>query len=356
MKWKIHLKGSMIISALLLLAGCQLFEPRPTEPPAPEPEPPPAPVEIEPEPEQDPPLVRAIDLLQDGDEESAAGLLAELVEAGEGGTLAERLLRQVREPPEALLGYEFVEVTVQPGQSLSQLAKQYAGDPMMFHSLARLNDIERPRLLTPGMVIRVPVIGVEIDEEATDEEHSVVDRARVLAENGELPEALELLIEAAGTDELSEPGRAYLVELGLSEFERHLEVGNWQAADAALEKVEPWAMGREMETIRHGRDRIAAELAFRVAGHTDDNGRKRELLIQAVDLDPDHQAARRALIAHGVDLVDHYHDRALKAWRDQDVETAVQLWERVVEIDPEFRPARIYLERAQELLERLESM
>ncbi|QOC21153.1 LysM peptidoglycan-binding domain-containing protein [Wenzhouxiangella sp. AB-CW3] len=247
----------LMVMSIMMLAACQLFEQRRWEP---EPEPEPATAE---EPEQLDQLDQALVLLQDGDPEMAEELLTELLsERGDHG-LARLLLRQIREAPESLLGETHREILVEPGDTLSELAARHAGNGMLFYSLARLNSIERPRLLQPGQLLKVPAdteSAEDVPIEAALIDHESEVTPEIVPEAHDEPEAVP---EAAVSESLSE------------------------------------ARANEVE---------------------------------------------------------HYHDRALRAWREQDVEAAVADWERVLELDPGFRPAEVYLERAREVLRRLEAL
>lgn len=333
-----------------MLAGCQLMEQRPDEP---EPEAP-AEVEIE-QPEPDPPrLSLAIDQLQDGSVDPARDTLQRYLAENPGHAMAQRLLEQLDHPPESFLGDEFIEVTVQPGDSLSGLAAEHAGDSLLFVALARLNGIQMPRLLQPGASLRVPAPS-EIQE--SEPQFDSAQPAIAKLDAGDTEEGLELLISMARAGGLSTSGKQRLVDAGIDLSSRAIGRGEPDAAAGWLERIEPWVeeIGR-VEPFRHQQDRIAARQTYESARLTDKPGERRKLLLRALELDPEYAAAARVLEALEAKMIDDLHDRALKAWRQQEVAHAAQLWEQLLEIDPEFEPAQVYLERAHEILDRLESL
>lgn len=78
-----------------------------------------------------------------------------------------------------------------------------------------------------------------------------------------------------------------------------------------------------------------------------------ERMDEALDADPglppdgaDAQALRKQLVAV-------YHQRAIVLYRDQQLDQAISLWNRVLAIEPDFEPATVYRARALELKQRL---
>jgi len=301
-------------------------------------------------------LPRAIAHLQDGEVESAERLLAGIVGEDPDNRLAGHLLRQLHEEPEVLLGEDYIQVVVEPGDTLSELAERHAGDGMLFVALARLNAIERPRLLRPGTVLQVPVS----DERPEGDGDSLVSAAESLLAEGRSDRALSLLMSAAHADELDEQGRSVLVRSAVAVSGQHLSEGRIDQAEATLEKLKPWAESlSDHAKVSQQRSRVDAHLALQKAEQAaaaGDPETEREWLVQALKLDPDLTVAGSALEAVTPTVVEHYHERALKAWRGQEVSEAVSYWERVLEFDPDFEPARVYLERAREVQRRLEEL
>ena len=301
-------------------------------------------------------LPRAIDHLQDGEIERAERLLSALVEEEPDNRLAGHLLRQLDEEPETLLGEEFMQVVVEPGDTLSELAQRHAGDGMLFVALARLNAIDQPRLLRPGTVLRVPVT----TETVVEPDESALSAAEAMLAEGDPDRAFSLVMSIASAGELDERGRSILVRSAVDLSERYLSEDRIDRADATLDRLGPWAEALEDSAeLGRQRDRIDARLALREAGQAaadNDRAAEREWLLKATELDPDLAVADGTLEVSTPILVNRYHERALKAWRAQEVGDAVAYWERVLEVDPEFEPAQVYLERAREVQRRLDEL
>ncbi len=164
----------MTLAGLFLLVSCADGPLGPKPPPPPAEPTPPAPTPGEPPPSDraapatapaapsGPPVdpqqtVRsAIAHLQDGDEAEAEAELKRVLQVDPNNRLAASLLRQITEDPVALLGRESFAYRVQPGESLSIIARNHLKDAYLFYALARYNNIKVPRQLAGGQMIRVP--------------------------------------------------------------------------------------------------------------------------------------------------------------------------------------------------------
>lgn len=341
----------ILIVAVAALAGCQLLQPEPE--PEPEPDPVVVPEVLPPPPERNP-LSRAIDYLQDGMPARAEELLADFLEQHPGHAMAEKLLEQVRVPPEELLGSDYYEVTVEPGDTLSELAADHLGDGLLFFALARFNSIEQPRLLQPGRTLRIP----ETEPPEDPAQERSLDKTVAAMQAADRPQqAYSLLLSAARAGGLSPSGRQQLVYLATDLSERALAAGDVDQAALALEQVEAFTEGvAQLSRFETQQDRVAARRAFNEAQEAGDAMRRHELLSEAVDRDPEWNRARTALANTEAELVEEHHDQALRAWRNQEIESAIELWEQVLAIDPGFEPAEVYLQRAREVLSRLEDL
>ncbi|WP_164230940.1 LysM domain-containing protein [Wenzhouxiangella sp. XN201] len=352
---------------VLLLAGCQFMPQREDEQALPDQSGVVEPVA--------PSIGEAIAHLQEGRiDQAEAALDALLAQQPEHGT-ARLLMRQIRDVPEALLGEDFVEIEVESGDSLSVLADRYAGNPLLFHSLARLNDIERPRLLRPGQRLKVPAPEAlepaedPVESAAPDPAETVtsagpVERVAELRAEGRQDRAYDLLLSAARSGGLDRNGQTSLAELAIERSVAARRNDDPERAIQILDQVEPWLNEQARpDAFARERSRVETRLAV-LEAHT---------LVTRNDYD----AAFDLLGSHGVlgedatsdsdlelewpdglmqALSDHYHAGALTAWRDQEVSEAIRLWQRVLEIDPDFEPAAVYLERARRVQRRLEAM
>jgi tetratricopeptide (TPR) repeat protein len=152
-------KTFIIAVAALSLGACELMGPRKLE----------EPVVQEPEEEVEPmpPLPtdsltphqrvrKALDQLQHGDYENARNQLNWALLDEPNLEIAKDLLGQMDADPIEYLGLKNFLYDVQPGDTLSLIAKTFLNSPFKFVILARYNKLENPSKLSSGQRIRVP--------------------------------------------------------------------------------------------------------------------------------------------------------------------------------------------------------
>lgn len=361
-----------IAFACLALAGCQLwpFKQGDAEsPPRPHAEGAPTAGDA---PSADP-VAQAMTLLQDGEEAEAEALLSRILEQRSGNATVKLLLAQIRQPPEELLGDSYEEIEVRPGDSLSAIAGRTIDNELLFYSLARLNGIEVPRLLRPGQTLRVPRVeeelrkrveqAGEVSEEVAESADApeLQETARRLIERERHSQAYALLLSAARAGKLEGEGDGLLARASVALARQACEEDDPERARRILDQASPW-LGGEAEAGDFARQQVHVRARFALgeaerALARGDHGAAYETLLaareRAGDLGETHGPRLERLEAA---LVEYYHDGAFSAWRDQRVEQAIELWERVVRIDPGFEPALRYLERARTVRQKLEAL
>lgn len=304
---------------------------------------------------------RAVDLLQDGREDDASRVLRAVLDTGDSA-VAESLLEQIEADPEELLGSESREIRVAPGESLSLLAARHLGDAMQFYALARYNDIDVPRRLEAGRVLRIPAsaddAGPAAEAPVLVPDAGVRDRAQRRMAAGRPDEAVEVLLESPGA--LTPRAQDLLAEAAVETARRRTTRDQRAAAIGLLESA------RDRLTADDARTRVQRHLDGLRAREAFDEGRELEAAGEgesaqaaydrALALDPELAAAREASRLLRRQRVESLHEAALTAWRDREVDEAISGWEQALAIDPEFEPAQVYLERALRLRQRLEEM
>jgi LysM repeat protein len=101
-------------------------------------------------------LKRAVELLDEGSAGQARAELVAVLKEDADNAAARGLLRQIDEDPVALLGVQHFTYTVRPGETLSELAARFLGDPMKFYALARYNGIAAPAQMERGQQLKIP--------------------------------------------------------------------------------------------------------------------------------------------------------------------------------------------------------
>ena len=114
------------------------------------------------------------------------------------------LVEQLDADPVDYLGRQNFLYTVQPGESLSRLARRFLGNPLKFVALARYNDIAVPADVQAGQRIRIPGEAPPPPPEPEPQEpdaEELLQRALDAEAGGELERALELARRAAAAED-----------------------------------------------------------------------------------------------------------------------------------------------------------
>ncbi len=293
--------------AALAIAGCATPPPpEPTPAPAPAPAPAPPPVVEAPKPAP-PPVpeltpaqakaqaqkltIESIAQLQNGDEAAAQKTLEEALKLEPSNDLARKLMDQIKADPQKELGSVYFRYTVQRDDSLSKLAQQYLGDRFRFHILAKYNDITNPSKLAAGQVIKIP-----------GRQPAVTARPAPPPP----PEANDEAAKAA-TPETSTPRSASLALM--HQAADYQKAGNLEGAYDAYR-----------------------EAALR---------------------DPANRDAAAQRDATRTTLVRRYEREAAQAFQRQNLDEAINKWDRVLALDPGNQKAKLERERAIDLRKKL---
>ena len=295
--------------AVLVVTGCATPPPAPAPAPTPAPvaPPPPAPVVEAPKPvappvpELSPAQARAqaqklaiesITQLQNGDEPVAQKTLEEALKLDPSNELAKKLMDLIKADPQKELGTVFFRYTVQRDDSLSKIAQQYMGDRYRFHILARYNDISNPSKLAAGQVIKIPG-------------RQPAATARPVAPPP--PEPTDEAAKAAAAVETSTPRSASLALM--QQGTDYQKAGNLEGAYDAFR-----------------------EAALR---------------------DPANRDAAAQRDATRNSLTRRYEREAAQAFQRQNLDEAINKWDRVLALEPGNQKAKLERERAIDLRKKL---
>jgi tetratricopeptide (TPR) repeat protein len=239
--------------------------------------------------------IEAADELQNGDETAARLTLEKALGLDATNELARKLSEQIRADAQKELGPVFFRYTVQRDDSLSKLAQQYLGDRFRFYILAKYNDMSNPARLAAGQVIKIP------------------GRAPVAA-------VVVAPVAPARPPEVTET----VARPPVAEAEARLR------DDAA-------------EALRRGRE-LEAKGSYEAAYAAMNDAALRF---------PGNDAVARQRDAARVALIRAYDREAAQAFQRQNLDLAIAKWDRVIELDPDNRKARLERERAQDLKKRM---
>ncbi|AIF48788.1 peptidoglycan-binding protein [Dyella japonica A8] len=210
---------------------------------------------------------------------------------------AQNLSRQLTVDPKAALGSASRNYVVQAGDSYSTLAARELGDSNQFLVLARYNGSTNPSALRAGEVIRLP------------------------------------LMTTRGTASGGASARG----------------GTRDTATAAIPPATSADAAPSNESSAAKARRLQAESTALHKQGQDDQALSR--LDEALTLDPHVKPAGDPAVR--AQLLASYHERAVVLYRDQKLDQAITLWDRILAVDPGYERAVIYRARAQELQRRL---
>jgi len=299
--------------AVAVLVGCAAEPPKPAPAPAPAP-PPPAPVVEAPKPPPPPPqpeispaqakaqaqklAVEAITQLQNGDEPAAQKTLEQALALDGSNDLAKKLMDQIRADPQKELGTVFFRYTVQRDDSLSKIAQQYLGDRFRFHILAKYNDISNPSKLAAGQVIKIP---------------------------GRQPPP------GAAPSTTARPAAPVAPEPPVDEAAKAAAAESNTPRSASLALMQQGAELQKAGNIEGAYD------AYREAALRDPANR---------DAAAQRDAARNSLARR-------YEREAAQAFQRQNLDDAINKWDRVLALEPSNQKAKLERERAIDLRKKL---
>jgi len=306
--WSGMRAAAVVAAACALLLGCAAEPPKPAPAPAPAPAPPPVAVEApKPAPPPEPVLtpaqakaqaqklaVEAISQLQNGDEPGATRTLEQALATDPSNDLAKKLMEQIKADPQKELGTAFFRYTVQRDDSLSKLAQQYLGDRFRFHILAKYNDISNPSKLAAGQVIKIP------------------GRAQP-------PGAAPKPPPAAATPEAAD------------------EAAKAAAPEVNTPRSASMALMQQAADLQKSGNLEGAYDAYREAALRDPGNR--DAVVQ--------RDATRSTLAR------RYEREAAQAFQRQNLDDAINKWDRVLALEPGNQKAKLERERAIDLRKKL---
>jgi tetratricopeptide (TPR) repeat protein len=217
---------------------------------------------------------------------------------------AQAMLRQLTVDPRQALGSRSRTYVVQAGDSYSTLAAHWLGDPGAFLILARYNGSPNPSVLRTGETIHLPVSSPAASSATGDA----------------LPGSSSTDPDTSAGDALTAPGS--------------------EASASELPAAKAQRLQREsLSLLDQGQnDQAMARLG------------------EALSIDPGLKPAGPQAAALREQLLSSYHERAIVLYRDQQLDQAISLWDRILAINPNYEPAVIYRARALELKHRLKQI
>jgi tetratricopeptide (TPR) repeat protein len=221
-----------------------------------------------------------------------------------GDRPAQAILRQLTADPKQALGSRSRAYAVQAGDSYSTLAARYLGDAGSFLILARYNGSTNPSMLRVGETVHLPL-----------------SRAGTSSAAG----------AALSGSSINDPARSGSDTLAVSESSAPaVELPTAKAQRLQRESLSLLDQGRNDQALARLGEALSIEPRLKPVG-------------------PQAAALREQLLAS-------YHEHAIVLYRDQQLDQAITLWDRILAINPNYEPAVMYRARALDLKHRLKQI
>lgn len=240
-------------------------------------------------------------LLEEGEPEHARVELLLYLQSQPGSDVGRDLLRQIDLPADEYFPPQYREIELTSGWSLSSVSQHYLGSVFKFHALAKYNGIAEPRKLTVGQAIRVPLTPEA--RAAFDVDDVTEAQPQMLAT--EPPEPDPQIESPPAAEPADEPQSVV------------------EVVPEAVPAVEPATPPPQPQP--------AVEAA-------------------AVS------APEAEQVPLSTERVEALHREALNAYRAQDLDRAISLWDEVLAADPDHENARLYRSQAVELRRKLSNL
>ncbi len=331
---------------------------------------------------------RAIASLQAGDAETARQDLQAALASEPDNAKAKLLMEQIDTDPQAYFGAESFDYTVEVGESLSALSQRFLDNRLKFYALARYNGIAKPSLVEAGSTIRIPGTATAVAAQAkavntmpaTAAGPVVAPAAANIAAAavpatpapkpapapapvkaapvaaavpaGECASAipgLEQQVKEAPTDN----ARKALLKCYSEQADALAKAGKYEDAQRTLQKaimvdrtdpsitqqlVALVGVSQVERLYQKGVDEAAAG-KLEEANAT---------LTDVLSKSPNHAGAKAALADVRAKLADRYHGMAMSLYNRQQMDRALALWDRVLELEPNHKEALAYSAKARE--------
>lgn len=279
----------------------------------------------------------ALRLLEQGEEKQARGELTAFLFHHPDSKKAREIIRQIDTPASEYFPSAFFETELQPGESLSVLARDYLGDLYAFYALAKYNNITKPSQLNAGKIIRIPLTetaaqirknlakpaqasspSTSMENASGAEKKSPVDHrtlmASALAQNDYATAIthLEKLRDSPGfsIEQQRQASDIYLGYAGVLENTAPPQAA-WYYFEAAKLQIKLNRSNAALRSLRH-----------------------------SLTLHPDNPTASEIYTILKRELTAQYQRKAGVAYARQQWDLAIRLWTQVLDIDPEHQQAK----------------
>jgi nucleoid-associated protein YgaU len=264
-------------------------------------------------------------------------------------------------PTEVAEAKGFITHTVKGGESLSKLALRYYGDYMKFPIIARYNQLDENIGLRVGQKIKIPEIeGVSFGKKPAEKDvqtvmkpvtSDVVEEPREEAKDEEKKE-----VEETEEEKQEEEKEVAAVDQTANYRELGIEFFDQKAYDAAI---------IEFKKVLNVNPSDKKALEYISASHfqqglivfgNEDYLAARDEFKTSLEYNEECEKCSEYIKKCEETYMNMHYNKGIMYFRDEKLEKAIQEWELVSEIDPEYKDVDDNLKKSRKLLERLEKI
>jgi tetratricopeptide (TPR) repeat protein len=303
-------------------------------------------------------FLKGLEALQHGDEDTARPLLQQALVLEPNHKNAAVLLSQLGADPVAMLGKEKFSYKVQPGDTLSRIARRFLGEPLKFYVLARYNKIPISDRLEAGQVIDIPgkkppagklppasAAEPPTLSAAPDIFQLKLAEAKKLYTEERLADAINLLERIQPEANANAEFNDFLLTAYLAYARKLSDARQFGEASKILSRALAAYPGNERlrnqsEQMNVHRD---AEQAYREGNQLLNDGQLPQAyasFTRTLKLAPEHAGARAAIAKTRPQLVEAYYTDYVRSRRRQHFSEALQNLDKLLEIDPHHELAK----------------
>nr|WP_256489816.1 LysM peptidoglycan-binding domain-containing protein [Pleionea sp. CnH1-48] len=296
-------------------------------------------------------------MLERGQQQNARQALLKLIKQSPNNATAKRLLAQLNQSPQQRYGKSHIKYKVKAGDSFGKLAQKYLGHYLEFYGLARYNNIRDPRKLSVGQIIKIPQKQPKPTKESLSANSSITRAQQQLNDQQPLA-AIKTLIQASS----------------LKGYQRQANKLLWSSVTLYIrnsQTVEALQTGQKKVTeffkqsshhpflasnFKQAQDYFVFHYQLFQSQQAHDAGNDNEAyshFAKAAKYSFDLPASSQQL-QHT--LCENMHRQAVLEYRSQNLEQAIALWDKILIINPQHEPARLYRAKANKLKSRLKQL
>lgn len=330
-------------------------------------------------------FTKALKNLENGEDGQALAELNAYLVAVPRSNSAKNIVAQITTDSSDYFPSEHFKINLTSGASLSTLAKRYLGSALKFYALAKYNNIDNPSRVNIGQEIKIPMTQLARSQRDKD---NALEHQKPISESADLAiaeevegavENVEDLVETTETPE-AEPVLAEVIPVApietaesvLRELQELIQRNDYAAAIEKLTTLSTFGklneastglavatyIGRAKEIAES--DNILAAKYYVKAGHLnlqeERNFSAFENFKMATALDDNNEQAMEDMLVLQKEIADSHHREASSAFRRQELDLAIENWDKVLKVDPDHSSAKLYRAQAIELKEKLRKL